>query len=106
MEKRISTIGKKLYADTCDLHYLDAHNLDSFRSLGRNSIISSCFSSFEADLYPKFLGLKYVVAGCEIYRLNGKRYQVTNGKYLLVNEAAKKVNLTIRNADTWSLCVN
>lgn len=106
MGNSISEVGTRLYAGTCDLHYLDVHNLDAFRSLGRNSIISSFFSSFEADLYPEFLGLKYVAEGSETYWLNGKRYQVSNGKYLLVNEAAKKVNLTIRNADTRSLCVN
>src|SRR5688572_1577080 len=106
METGLSGTEKKAYELQCDVLHLDARYKAGFGHLTTNSIISSNFNFFEAELNPKVLGLKYVAEGLETYLLKGKRYRVPAGKYLLVNQAAQKMEIAIKGTETRSLCVN
>ena len=68
--------------------------------------MSSCLSSLEDEIKPQGLGVKFVAKGQENYWLQDKRYSVTNGKYLLVNESLPKFDIAIKNAVTWGVCVD
>ena len=107
MVKNLSGIENKAYSLKCDmLHLNPSYFIKDFGHLAKNSIISSDFNFFEAELNPKVLGLKYVASGLETYQLKGRQYKVPGGKYLLVNESAKKMEISINKTDTRSLCVN
>lgn len=107
MVEHLTRKEEKPYSLQCDTLYLNPVFIkNGYGHLAVNSIISSDFSSFEAALNPRVLGLKYVAAGLETYHLNGRRYQVPGGKYLLVNESARNVEISINKTATRSLCVN
>jgi AraC family transcriptional regulator len=105
-EKGFSGSEKKAYSIPCDTLHFDARYTAGFGHLAKNSIITSSFNFFEAELNPKVLGLKYVAGGEENYILKGKRYLIPAGKYLLVNESSARLEVAIKNTVTRSLCVN
>jgi len=51
-----------------------------------NAIDFSAFRELRAQLPFKNFSVKYVVEGCEHYTLNGRRYSVRAGQYLLANQ--------------------
>ncbi|KAA9333615.1 helix-turn-helix domain-containing protein [Adhaeribacter soli] len=97
---------KPLYSSQCDLLHIDASYTAGFKDLAENSIISSLYHTYEAALQPKSFGLKYVAEGLESYWFRGKKYQVSGGKYLLVNESVPVVDVRIASAATLGMCVN
>ncbi|MFC5271457.1 helix-turn-helix domain-containing protein [Adhaeribacter terreus] len=103
-----SKIGKLAYDRSCDVFHMDTQNNKSdFSDLAPNSLISSCFSAFEAEIRPMVgLGVKYVSEGKETYWLKGKKHEVTRGKYLLVNESEPRLDVNIKGAETWGMCAN
>ncbi|WP_179223099.1 helix-turn-helix domain-containing protein [Pontibacter ummariensis] len=68
--------------------------------------MSSCFTSFEDEVRPRGLGLKFAAEGKESYWLQGKHYSVSDGKYFLVNDSVDTLDVGIQNAMTWSVCVD
>jgi len=60
----------------------DAKHLPS----NSNHINYSLFKEFECKLPFRSFSIKYVVEGCEKYTINGNRFHVTDGQYLLANQ--------------------
>lgn len=54
----------------------------------RNLIDYSSFKTLRYQLPFRGFSIKYVVAGCEYYTINGNRYAVHAGQYLLANHHA------------------
>lgn len=75
--------------------------------LAPNYLVSSYFSAFENELVlAPGLGLKYVPDGRETYHIKGKKYDVTGGKYLLVNDSLPQVEAHVKNKGTKGMCIN
>ncbi|MBF8964073.1 helix-turn-helix transcriptional regulator [Pontibacter sp. FD36] len=68
--------------------------------------MSSFFTSFEDQVRPRGLGIKFAAEGQEDYWLQGKRYSVSQGRYFLVNDSVPSLDVTIKNKATWSVCVD
>ncbi|WP_207431128.1 helix-turn-helix domain-containing protein [Sabulibacter ruber] len=96
-----------LYSGSCEILHVDGQSYTSLKQARtQNRIMSSCFHSLDATLRPRGLALKYVAQGQETYWVQGKRHQITGGAYLLVNETIPSVDTVIKDANTWSVCVD
>jgi len=71
-----------------------------------NIMISSCLDTLEADIRTRGLSIKYVARGRELYHLSKRDYNITQGKYLLVNNNAPVLETRINTANTWGMCVD
>jgi AraC-like DNA-binding protein len=69
------------------MHLFNEHtnSLDVFR-INQNSLIFSSLREYYQPARSQGFAIKYVAEGVERYKLNGKDYPITSGKYLLTNE--------------------
>lgn len=95
------------YSNSCEVVHVTDKNYHALkRRTTKNRIMTSCLTSLEDEIRPQGLGLKFVSQGQENYWLQDKRYSITGGKYLLVNESLPALDITIKNATTWGTCVD
>ncbi|MBL7913528.1 MAG: helix-turn-helix transcriptional regulator [Bacteroidia bacterium] len=64
-------------------------NLLVYTSDKRSLIDFSSISELSSPLKFRNFSIKYVSNGCEEYSVNGNKYSVTNGQYLLANHSAE-----------------
>ncbi len=100
-----STLGDN---HSCEVLHVTDRNYQALKERKtRNRIMSSCLTSLEDEIKPQGLGLKFVADGQENYWLRNKRYHLTDGKYLLVNESLAVLDITINNrVGTKAICVD
>ena len=55
----------------------------------RSMMDISCINELSSPVKFRNFSIKYVSNGCEQYTVNGNKYHVTNGQYLLANHAAE-----------------
>lgn len=86
---------------------LTPHNLAQ-KSLPKNgnlfdaSALKECYSSVK---YRNF-SIKYVVEGLELYTVNGKKYSVKSGQYLLANRFSEGNVLIDSKHDVRGICID
>lgn len=65
---------------------LDNQNWENFKSnLAAYPLRMSKISKLESNIHVSKLSMKYVANGKEIYKLNGKEYELSNNHYVLTN---------------------
>jgi len=95
------------YSHSCEVVHVTDQNYHALKARkSKNRIMSSCLTTLEDEIKPKGLGLKFVTQGQENYWLQGKHFNVANGKYLLVNETLPTLDITIKNAQTCGVCID
>jgi len=95
------------YSHSCEVVHVTDKNYHALKDRkSKNRIMSSCLTTLEDEIQPLGLGVKFVAQGEENYWLQDKRFSVTNGKYLLVNETLPSFDIAIKNAVTWGVCVD
>ncbi len=76
-------------------------------ALNKNSIFFSNLYGFDVPkAIANSVGIKYVMSGCESYELNGEVYNVTAGRYLLINEGSKYAIHLDSKIFNQGLCLN
>ncbi|WP_205503215.1 helix-turn-helix domain-containing protein [Rufibacter psychrotolerans] len=99
--------SQSLYSGSCEMLHVNSQNYNTLKQArSPNRIMSSCFHAFDATIRPRGLALKYVAQGQETFWVQRKRHQITKGTYLLVNETIPTVDTVIKDANTWSVCVD
>lgn len=69
-------------------------------------IVASVLTQFSKPIKPHHFAIKYVLQGCEKYMINGRRYDVFEGEYLLMNQFAEG-NVCVNSvANVKGVCVN
>jgi AraC family transcriptional regulator len=107
VEVRPSIQSALSYSSSCEIVHVTDKNYHALKGrTSRNRIMTSCLTSLEDEIKPLGLGLKFVAQGEESYWLQDKRFSVTNGKYLLVNETFPSFDIAIKNAITRGVCVD
>ncbi len=95
------------YGSSCEVIHVDGKSYHSHKQRKtQNRIMSSFITTLEDEIRPQGLGLKYASAGQENYWMQNRRFSVSDGKYLLVNDSISSLDVTIQNAPTWSVCVD
>jgi AraC family transcriptional regulator len=107
VEVRPAIQSARSYSNSCEIVHVTDKNYHALKGrTSRNRIMTSCLTSLEDEIKPLGLGLKFVAHGEENYWLQDKRFSVTNGKYLLVNETFPSFDIAIKNALTRGVCVD
>ncbi len=107
LEFDISGKEASAYSADCEIVHLNDRNYHSHKQKkSSNHILSSFITSIEDEIRPRGLGIKYSAEGLETYWSQNKRYQVSKGKYLLVNETLPSLDVAIQNQPTWSVCID
>ncbi|NEM97428.1 helix-turn-helix domain-containing protein [Pontibacter burrus] len=95
------------YSNSCEIVHVTDKNYHALKGRkSKNRIMSSCLTSLEDEVKPLGLGIKFVAQGEESYWVKDKRFCVSNGKYLLVNETFPTVDIAIKKETTRAVCVD
>ncbi|RYU97682.1 hypothetical protein EWM59_00740 [Emticicia agri] len=89
------------------IHLFNEHSntLDVIR-INQHSLIFSSLKEYHQPAKSEGFAIKYVVEGVERYKLNGKNYPITTGKYLLTNDTYEG-NVEIEsNRNVKGICIN
>ena len=107
MEDTSATTATAIYASNCEVLHVDGKSYSLLKPRrSENRIMTSFINSLEDEVKPSGFGLKYTTAGKEEYRFGQKRFPLTAGKYLLVNESVSALEVNIPQTPTWSVCVD
>ncbi|MBK8567505.1 MAG: helix-turn-helix transcriptional regulator [Saprospiraceae bacterium] len=63
--------------------------LNPIRPLNENAVIYSLFREFSCKVPFNYFSIKYVMEGLETYNVNGHKFHVVGGQYLLANNFAE-----------------
>lgn len=107
LDRSVLIPGGNAYSSNCEIVHVNNKNYHHLKPrTSENRIMSSFFTSFEDQIQPCGLGLKFAAEGQEDYWLQGKRYSVTQGKYFLVNDSVPSLDVAIQKKATWSVCID
>ncbi|HEY0900113.1 MAG TPA: hypothetical protein VGD90_12315, partial [Sphingobacteriaceae bacterium] len=94
------------YSNSCEAVHWHKNQDRPAQFHANNIMISSCLDTLEADIRTRGLSIKYVARGRELYHLSKRDFNLTQGKYLLVNNNAPVLETRINTANTWGMCVD
>ena len=98
--------GNINYSSSCLAVHLQKNQGRPTQLDAENIMISSCLDTLDAAIKTRGLSIKYVARGRELYHLNNRDFNITPGKYLLVNENTPVLEARINTANTWGMCVD
>jgi AraC family transcriptional regulator len=84
---------------------LNQHQLEQL-PLGGNLINLSFVKQMEEKVTFRSFSIKYVVDGCEQYQVNGQRYSIKGGEYLLANTRCEGKVLVDSKHTVTGLCID
>lgn len=95
------------YSGQCEILHVNENNCDILEHIkSKNCIMSTLSSSLEAEIRPRGLALKFTINGLETYWLHNKPFEISNGKYILINESVPAMDVVIKNTSTLGVCVD
>ena len=96
-----------IYSGNCQILHVNSDSCDVLEDVkSENCIMSTLSSNLAAELKPRGLALKFTAQGLETYHFQNRQYKIASGKYLLVNESVPTMEVVIKDAATWGMCVD
>ncbi|WP_439879587.1 helix-turn-helix domain-containing protein [Pontibacter sp. MBLB2868] len=106
MNTEISNIPS-FYSGNCHILHVNSDSCDILEEIkSENCIMSTLSTNLAAELKPRGLALKFTAQGLETYHIQNRQYRISSGKYLLVNESVPAMEVVIKDAATWGMCVD